>query len=600
MSAELKSNFNDFLKTSSKMLPTVQQTCLKRLHKLSRLGGGTYGRVYQATVNEEVTAPGKFVFVTDPITGQLTLSGTSKGHQEVFAVKRNFVSPVLQETIGSLRELDMLNLVKGHPFCIQLKDVSFEVPFTDEVLSPADRDWISDKVYFVLEKGDLDGDKYIRTTAPLINERKLFAVQLLLAVEFLHSRGVYHRDLKPANIICFLNSNGELLSAKLTDFGLSQHYCDQTMSVPGFVTLWYRAPEISLTKEYDFKVDVWSLGCILFELFSTNNRRFIQPSTEDALINSIIEKLPFSKEDYLLAQQLYPRKITRSYDSLQSSLRSIYQQLSYSESQIAQFNSSQLGGKPNSGTFQQLVDLLEHALVVDPNERWNTSQCLNHPFFDGFRELIDQTRTMFGINSDGEWTLKPDPKFIVINNQIRVRAMHWFQLVYSNRLSAPICSWYSHRILFHAIAAFDRYLYKTNICSCSEADIVVWINTFLFMSAKYFRVMVQDFGLNSFSIGIIPEELYLFKVRAQQFEERIIRDVFKYEIYEPTIFEVADDFLTETSIAYLLKLIMKAEIPSGTSLRMIWSLYSDVLTQANRIPSPIASPQTPVVRLSEK
>src|SRR5690606_840245 len=95
-------------------------------------------------------------------------------------------------------------------YCIQLKDVFYEPPFSDGSLSPANKDWVSDKAFFVLEKGQLDGDKYIRSPlAPLVNDRKMFATHIFLAVEFLHSRGVYHRDLKPANVICFLNSKNE-------------------------------------------------------------------------------------------------------------------------------------------------------------------------------------------------------------------------------------------------------------------------------------------------------------------------------------------------------------------------------------------------------
>lgn len=217
-------------------LPTVYDKSLvgknMRLHKINRLGGGTYGRVYQATTDTNSAhqsnifpSQGSFMFFTDAFTGKITY--TSKPGQmssvntvstqgEVVAVKQNFVSPNLQQTIGSLRELDMLNIVKEHPYCIQLKNVTFEVPFVDGALSPpGERNWIADKVFFVLEKGDMDGDKYIRPPPSngmpivrLVNERKLFAVQVLLGIEFMHSRGIYHRDLKPHNIICFMNSLG--------------------------------------------------------------------------------------------------------------------------------------------------------------------------------------------------------------------------------------------------------------------------------------------------------------------------------------------------------------------------------------------------------
>lgn len=569
-----------------------------RFRKVSKIGGGTYGRVYQAILDRGSSSnwePGQLVFVSDSVTGQLTL----EPEEDYVAIKRNFITPSLKESIGSLRELDILNLVKGHPYCVELKDVCYESPFVEGSLSPADKDWVSDKAYFVMEKGQLDGDKYIRSSSPpLVNDRKMFATHIFLAVEFLHSRGVYHRDLKPANVICFLNDRQELQSAKLTDFGLSQYYCCQSISVQGFVTLWYRAPEISLGRDYDYKVDVWSLGCILFELFSSGHRRFMQPTTDAALLNSLIELLEVPVETYLLAQQLYGKKMTRYYEALQQMRRPMEALLGCTESQIAQFNSAQLAGRPNFGTYAELLDLLEKILVVDPDRRWTVSRCLNHPFFDGVRDLIDRTRSQFGINRTGEWVLAPPPQLLYRASPARARGMGWFQIIYANRMNLPIANWYSHQILYHAIEMFDRYLTLTNQEEASESDIVVWVNTFSFMATKYFRVLVTEFGLMFFTLGIKNEEFYIFRSMAQNFEEHVVRDVFKGTIYQPTLYETANDFLTENSIAHLFRLIVRGEVPTGTTLQSIWISQYPVLVDLNRDKSPVASSGTPVISLS--
>lgn len=551
-------------------LPPEQHAPFK---KISRLGGGTYGRVYQATRETNTN--------------------------EVVAIKRNFISPSLSNSVGSIRELDILNTVKGHPFCIQLKEVLYGSPFQDGSLSPADKDWVNDKVYFVLEKGQLDGDKYIHSNQPgLVNQRKLFAVQIFLAIEFLHSRGIYHRDLKPANIICFLDQTG-LESAKITDFGLAQHYSHQTISSHGFVTLWYRAPEITLVQNYDHKVDVWSLGCILFELFSSGNRRFVQPDCEESLINLLVQRLDFPREFYTVAQQLFPKKITRTYETAQQTRKSIEEQLGFTPSQIAQFDSAKLGGRPNFGTFTQLADLLEKILVVDPENRWTASQCLNHPFFDGFRGLINRTRGQFGINHSGEWMTKPIPRLIYQSSSVRTTGMKWFQMVHLNRYSYPISNWYSDRIFFHALEMFDRYLCTLDLSKqeVHESNIVVWVNTFLFLSAKYFRVLVKDVGLSNFTIGIIPTEFYIFKSRTEDFEEHLVKEVFKGEIYRPTIYEVATEFLTEPAVTHLLKLTLNGEIPSGTSLRSFWSSQFEIVDQLNRNRSSPLNDETPVISI---
>ena len=572
-----------------------------KLTKINRIGGGTYGRIYQASTKQFPTTEKRLFPSLIPISQELNTP--EKGNEDVVAVKQNFISPTLHETIGSLRELDILNLVKHHPFCIQLKNVSFGTPFVDSYLSPVGQNYISDRAFFVLEKGDYDADRYIRkqnNTQALVNERKLFAVQILLGVEFLSSRGIYHRDIKPANIICFMDSEDKLKTAKITDFGLSLYRCKQSMSSPGFVTIWYRAPEISLNKEYDLKVDVWSLGCVLFELFASGNRNFMRPMKDEELINAVIEKLPVSKEDYILAKQLYPKKITRSYDNYQNNIKSIKDQLKYTSSQIAQFNSSSLGGQPNFGSFDELADLLDHMLVVDPKKRYNISQCLNHDFFSGFKELIDNTRTSFGINNECEWVLQPIPVFSYIPNSIRGLGMKWFQIIYTNRNASPISNWYSHRILFHAIEMFDRYLILTDPSdTTSESDIVVWVDAFLFMASKYFRVMSHTYGLAHFAIGIMPEEYSIFEDRVKRFEEVVIKDIFKYKIYQVTIYEYAEDFLTEMSVAYFLKLLFSETIDPETPIKDIWVSHMEKLKDINMKTSPIHTPQTPTISINK-
>ena len=73
---------------------------------------------------------------------------------------------------------------------------------------------------------------------------------------------VMHRDLKPANI--FINSENEL---KLGDLGLGRDFSSQTMEAFSRVgTPLYMAPEVLQGSGYDFKCDVWSLGCIAYEM----------------------------------------------------------------------------------------------------------------------------------------------------------------------------------------------------------------------------------------------------------------------------------------------------------------------------------------------
>lgn len=72
-----------------------------------------------------------------------------------------------------------------------------------------------------------------------------------------------HRDLKPANV--FLDANAFV---KIGDFGISK-VLGETINLHTFAgSLHYMAPEIHSNQKYGNKVDIWSLGCLLWEIAS--------------------------------------------------------------------------------------------------------------------------------------------------------------------------------------------------------------------------------------------------------------------------------------------------------------------------------------------
>jgi len=75
----------------------------------------------------------------------------------------------------------------------------------------------------------------------------------------MHKKGLIHRDLKPENILL-----DESLNVKLCDFGWSAQKSKTRMTFCG--TYEYMAPEIFAHKRYDEKIDIWSLGILLYEL----------------------------------------------------------------------------------------------------------------------------------------------------------------------------------------------------------------------------------------------------------------------------------------------------------------------------------------------
>ncbi|XP_037283903.2 cyclin-dependent kinase 1 [Rhipicephalus microplus] len=97
------------------------------------------------------------------------------------------------------------------------------------------------------------------------NVVKKYLGQIVEAIHFCHRRRVLHRDLKPDNVL--VDGNGDL---KVADFGFCREFTPPVRIFTHKVgTLWYRAPEILMgASRYSTPVDVWSIGCIFFELLT--------------------------------------------------------------------------------------------------------------------------------------------------------------------------------------------------------------------------------------------------------------------------------------------------------------------------------------------
>ncbi|CDY28231.1 BnaA01g06180D [Brassica napus] len=161
------------------------------------------------------------------------------------------------------REISVMRMVK-HPNIVELHEVMAS----------------KTKIYFAMElvRG---GELFAKVAKGRLREdvARVYFQQLISAVDFCHSRGVYHRDLKPENLL--LDEEGNL---KVTDFGLSaftEHLKQDGLLHTTCGTPAYVAPEVILKKGYDgAKADLWSCGVILFVLLAG-----YLPFQDDNLVN---------------------------------------------------------------------------------------------------------------------------------------------------------------------------------------------------------------------------------------------------------------------------------------------------------------------------
>ena len=150
---------------------------------------------------------------------------------------------------------------------------------------------VSVEDYKVIEKtGEIGWDIYIRMELltpfnAYICDKKMtedevikLGCDICTALEICSQRNIIHRDIKPENI--FINDFGHF---KLGDFGIARKMENMTGGLSQKGTFNYMAPEVATSRDYDARVDTYSLGIVLYRLLNGNRLPFLD--TEKQLLN---------------------------------------------------------------------------------------------------------------------------------------------------------------------------------------------------------------------------------------------------------------------------------------------------------------------------
>lgn len=223
--------------------------------------------------------------------GQAFLCNDSKTHLNVIVKEINISEQAPNIRESSLNEAKILSKLK-HPSIVGFVESFIE----------------NKKLYIVMEYAE-GGDlwKYIQNrNGKLIPEKQvlIWIKQLCSALSYIHSRNILHRDLKSRNIFLDASNN-----AKLGDFGIAkvlEHTGDFAKTMVG--SPFYLSPEICNGVPYDEKTDIWSLGCVFYEMCTLN------PAFNGNNMGNVVMKILMQKQQPI--PRIYSKELSKLIDSM--------------------------------------------------------------------------------------------------------------------------------------------------------------------------------------------------------------------------------------------------------------------------------------------
>jgi serine/threonine-protein kinase ULK/ATG1 len=227
------------------------------LYKKHKLGKGSFSSVYRGIYNGKTTdkiSSGDFVGIK-----VINIYGLHKKDLDMIN-----------------NEISIMNMLKnnGHPNVIKCVE-------TIKTQKSA---------YIIMELCDCGDLSLIMTKAIKEKYARLYFIQLIDGLKFLHSYNFIHRDIKPKNIL--LTNNRKIL--KIADFGFAKIVKEKLMKEKMCGSPLYMAPEIMNNDVYNDQSDLWSVGLILYEmLYNTHPYESCKSLDElKGVVNTTTIKIP--------------------------------------------------------------------------------------------------------------------------------------------------------------------------------------------------------------------------------------------------------------------------------------------------------------------
>ena len=201
--------------------------------------------------------------------------GTRRSDGATVAIKQVDLHEMSErKRLRCLREVQLLGNLR-HPGIVEMHD-----SFLDETKLCIVFEWAAG--------GDLK--RFLRKNLAkgiLLDEQTVWRTfrQIADAVTHMHERRVMHRDIKPANVL--VTQDGR---CKVADLGLGRQFSENTIAVDAKVgTPYYVSPEVVKGDPYDWSSDVWSLGCLLYELCTLRSPFEMQGANLHAVFRRITD-----------------------------------------------------------------------------------------------------------------------------------------------------------------------------------------------------------------------------------------------------------------------------------------------------------------------